>query len=133
MICCYKLSLIRYVAYFNAKCSAIGPKVKAGKNASAAIMMITAKIIIPKVDVSLFSVPADSGINFLLASIPAMATGPMIGRKRPSIIIKPALTFQNILLSANPSKPEPLLAAATADGQSHNDSCGTIYSWMMFS
>jgi len=49
-------------------------------------MIITAKIITPNVEVSLFSVPADSGINFLLANMPAMATGPMIGKKRPSII-----------------------------------------------
>ena len=85
------------------KCSAIGPKVNAGKNDSAATMMITANIITPKVPVSVFNVPADSGTNFLFARIPAIATGPMIGRKRDTKITKPVLTFQKILLAVRPA------------------------------
>src|SRR5687768_16516299 len=72
--------------------------------------MITAKVISAKVMVSVFSVPADSGMYFLDPSKPAMATGPMMGRKRPSNNTKPVDTFQNTLLSPRPSNPEPLFA-----------------------
>jgi hypothetical protein len=89
--------------YFIEKCSAIGPKVKAGKNDNAAIITITANTMIPKVAVSVLSVPADSGMNFLLASIPAIATGPMIGKNRARKITNPVLTFQKILLAVNPA------------------------------
>ena len=85
------------------KCSAIGPNVNAGRNDSAATITITAKIITPKVPVSVFKVPADSGTNFLLARIPAIATGPMIGKKRDMKITKPVLTFQNMLLAVSPA------------------------------
>src|SRR6185437_12214719 len=98
--------------YLIETCSAIGPKASDGKNDSAATINITAKIITPKVAVSVLSVPADSGINFLLASIPAMATGPMIGKNRPRKMTKPVLTFQKILLAVSPAYPEPLLAEA---------------------
>jgi len=40
--------------YLAEKYSAIGPKVKAGKKDNAATMMITAKTIKPKVEVSVF-------------------------------------------------------------------------------
>jgi hypothetical protein len=62
------------------KYSAIGPNVNAGKKANAAKITITAKVINPKVSVSVFKVPALSGIYFLLAKMPAIATGPIIGR-----------------------------------------------------
>ena len=93
------------------KCSAIGPKVNAGKNESAATITITAKIITPKVPVSVFNVPADSGTNFLLARIPAIATGPIIGRKRDTKITKPVLTFQKMLFAVSPLIADPLFAA----------------------
>ncbi len=48
---------------------------------------------------SVLNVPADSGIYFLFASKPAMATGPMIGRNLASNITMPPVTFQQILLS----------------------------------
>ena len=48
-------------------------------------------------------VPADSGMNFLLANIPAMATGPMIGKNRARKMTKPVLIFQKILLEVSPA------------------------------
>ena len=92
------------------KYSAIGPKASAGKNERAVRIRITAKVIIPNVHESVLSVPADSGIYFLLASIPIIATGTMMGKNRPNIKAIPVLMFQKILLSARPSKPLPLLA-----------------------
>ena len=62
------------------KYSAIGPKVSAGKKDRAATIKITLKVITAKVAVSVFNVPALSGINFFCASRPAMATCPTIGR-----------------------------------------------------
>ena len=66
--------------YLTEKYSAIGPKVKAGKNDNAARIKITAKTNKPKVEVSVLSVPLLSGIYCFAANIPAIATGPMIGR-----------------------------------------------------
>src|ERR1700744_2893766 len=100
--------------YLIEKCSAIGPNDSAGKNDSAATMNITAKIMIPNVVVSVFSVPADSGTNFLLVKIPAMATGPMIGKNLPMKITRPVDTFQKILFAVKPASPEPLFAALDA-------------------
>ena len=97
--------------YFSVKYSAKGPSAKAGKNDKAAIIAITAKTIIPKIEVSVFKVPALSGIYFLLASNPAIANGPIIGMKRLKSNTIPVVIFQNGLLSPKPSKPEPLLAA----------------------
>ena len=88
----------------------MGPSAKAGKKESAATMTITANTIIPNVPVSVFNVPALSGIYFFFARIPAMATGPMIGRNRESNITIPQVIFQNGTPSPNPSKPVPLLA-----------------------
>ena len=47
-----------------------------GKNDKAATIKMTANVITPNVAVSVFNVPALSGINFFLARIPAMATCP---------------------------------------------------------
>ncbi|MNY70540.1 hypothetical protein D3C86_2086960 [compost metagenome] len=74
--------------------------------------MITAKVIAPKVTVSVLKVPADSGIYLFSAKRPAMATGPIMGRNRLKSKINPVLIFHQILLSARPSNPEPLLAFA---------------------
>ena len=60
--------------FYKLKCSAIVLKECAGKNDKAATMKITAKVITPKVTVSVFNVPALSGTYFLLANNPAMAT-----------------------------------------------------------
>ena len=60
--------------FYKLKYSAIGPNDKAGKNDSAATMKITAKVITAKVTVSVFKVPALSGINFLFANNPAIPT-----------------------------------------------------------
>lgn len=50
--------------YFKLKYSASGPSARAGKNDSAVMMMITAKVISPKVPVSVGNVPDDSGTYF---------------------------------------------------------------------
>ena len=86
------------------KYSAIGPNASAGKNESAATIKITAKTIKPKVGVSVFSVPLLSGIYILDAKIPAIATGPMMGKYLPKSITKPQAIFQNGVLSPSPSK-----------------------------
>ena len=49
---------------YKLKCSAIVLKACTGKKDRAATMEITTNVIIPKVSVSVFSVPALSGINF---------------------------------------------------------------------
>jgi hypothetical protein len=92
------------------KYSAIGPNVSGGKYESAVTITITAIVITPNVAESVLSVPADSGMNFLFARRPAMATGQMIGRNLASNIITPPVTFHQILLSPRPSNPLPLLA-----------------------
>jgi len=66
--------------FYNEKYSAIGPNASAGKKDKAATITITANTIKPKVAVSVFNVPALSGIYFLFANMPAIATGPIIGR-----------------------------------------------------
>src|SRR4249920_2464884 len=88
----------------------MGPSDKAGKNDSAATIRITENTMIPNVLVSVFNVPADSGTNFFLARIPAIATGPIMGRKRESSMTRPQVMFQNGTPSPRPSKPDPLLA-----------------------
>src|SRR6185312_12965810 len=92
------------------KYSAIGPNERAGKKDSAATMRITDRTIIPKVPVSVFRVPALSGMYFFLARIPAIATGPMMGKKRDKSITVPHAIFQKGVLSPSPSNPDPLLA-----------------------
>ncbi len=82
----------------------------AGKNDSAATIMITANVIPANVNVSVFNVPALSGMDFFSASNPAMATGHIIGRNLPSSRTIPHEISQNKVLSPNPSKPEPLVA-----------------------
>ena len=49
---------------YKLKCSAIVLKACTGKKDRAATMKITTNVIIPKVSVSVFSVPALSGMNF---------------------------------------------------------------------
>ena len=103
---------LKYLAfYFSVKYSANGPSASAGKNDKAAIIAITAKVMIPKIEVSVFRVPALSGMYFLPANKPAIANGPMIGIKRLNSNTIPVVIFQNGLLSPKPSNPEPLLAA----------------------
>ena len=90
----------------------MGPKVNAGKNANAATINITAKVINPKVPVSVFNVPALSGMNFFFANNPAIATGPIIGKNLDNNITKPQVIFQKTDgVSPKPSKPLPLFAA----------------------
>src|SRR4051812_18228043 len=96
--------------YFIPKYSAKGPNASAGKKLSATTIAITANVIIPNVAVSVFNVPALSGTYFFLASIPAMATGPIMGKKRDNSITIPQVIFQNGTPSPKPSKPLPLLA-----------------------
>ena len=77
--------------YYKLKCSAIVLNACAGKNDKAATIKITAKVITPKVTVSVFSVPALSGTYFFPANRPAMATWPAIGKKRPKISVQPVV------------------------------------------
>ena len=88
----------------------MGPNTSGGKYDNAVMMMIMAKVNIPKVRESTFNVPEDSGIYFFFANNPMMAIGPMIGRNLPNNNTNPVVTFQKILLSPSPSKPLPLLA-----------------------
>ncbi|MNE40735.1 hypothetical protein D3C80_1347730 [compost metagenome] len=74
------------------------------------MITITAKTIIPNVPVSVRRVPLPSGIYFFSASIPAIATGPIIGRKRPNSNTTPVAIFHQGVLSPSPSNPLPLLA-----------------------
>ena len=101
---------LHFTSHHLLKNSDIGPKANAGKKLSAAIIAITAKTMMPNVVVSVFNVPALSGTYFFFARIPAMATGPMMGRKRPINITMPQVIFQNGTPSPKPSKPLPLLA-----------------------
>ena len=105
------LFLTNKINYFNKKYSARGPRAKAGKKAKAAKIIMTAYVIIENVPVSVLNVPADSGITFFDARMPAMATGPIMGRNLPISITNEVVTFQNKLLSDKPSNPLPLLAA----------------------
>ena len=104
--------------YLLAKYSANGPSANAGKNDNAAMMAITAKTMTPKIVVSVFSVPALSGMYFLLANNPAIANGPIIGKNLLNNKTIPVEMFQNGLLSPKPSKPEPLLAALEVNSYS---------------
>ena len=92
------------------KYSAIGPSAKAGKKQSATTIMIVANTIIPNVPVSVFNVPALSGIYFFFARMPAIATGPIIGMNLANSITIPHVMFQNGTPSPRPSNPEPLFA-----------------------
>ena len=64
----------------------------------------------PNVPVSVFKVPADSGVYFLLARIPAIATGPIMGKNLASNMMMPQLIFHQGVLSPKPSNPLPLFA-----------------------
>jgi signal transduction histidine kinase len=75
-------------------------------------IMITENNRLPKAPECKCKVPAVSGTGALYASHPAMANGPMMGKKRAKSITTPVLMFQKGVLSPNPSKPEPLLAEA---------------------
>ena len=77
----------------------MGPNANAGKNDNAAMINITANTMMPNVDVSVLSVPALSGTYFFFARIPAMATGPMMGKNLASNITVPQAIFQKGVLS----------------------------------
>lgn len=93
------------------KYSAKGPNTSEGKNASAAIIIITASVINPNVPVSVLNVPADSGIYFFFDITPAIATGAIIGMNLENNNITPVVTFQKTLLAVKPLIADPLLAA----------------------
>ena len=96
----------------------MGPSDKAGKNDKAATINITANTIMPKVDVSVFSVATLSGIYFFFARIPAMATVPMMGRKRANNIMMPSAIFQKGVLAPSPPNSDPLFADAELNSYS---------------
>ena len=74
------------------------------------MITMTEMVITPNVTESVFKVPKDSGIYFLFARRPTMATGPIMGMNLAISMTIPADMFQKELLSARPSKPLPLLA-----------------------
>ena len=55
------------------------------------------------------SVPALVAIFFFPARLPAIASVPMIGRKRANSMTSPSETFKNTVFALNPAKAEPLL------------------------
>src|SRR5580692_183894 len=91
--------------------SAKGPNTSDGKKAKAAMIIITASVIIPNVPVSVLRVPTDSGIYFFLDIMPAMATGAIIGMNLENNNMTPVVTFQKILFAVKPLIADPLLAA----------------------
>ena len=103
---------------YKEKYSARGPSANGGKYDRAVMIAITAKIMTPKVSVSVLRVPAPLGMYFLLPSKPAIANGPMMGRNRASNKEMPVVRFQNTLLSARPSNPLPLFAFAEVNSYS---------------
>src|SRR6187431_2761230 len=100
------------------KYSAKGPRASAGKNESAAMMMITESNTATKAGLSTFNVPELSGIYFFEASDPAIARGPMIGMNLPNNMARPQRIFQKGVASPSPSKPDPLLAAEEVNSYS---------------
>ena len=104
--------------YLIPKNSEIGPSANAGKKLSAATINITANTMIPNVDVSVLSVPALSGTYFFFARIPAMATGPMMGKNRASNITVPGAIFQKGVLFPRPPNSLPLFADAEVNSYS---------------
>ena len=96
----------------------MGPRANAGKKLNAATINITANTIMPNVEVSVLSVPALSGTYFFFARIPAIATGPIMGKNLASNITVPQAIFQKGVLSPRPSKPLPLLADAEVNSYS---------------
>ena len=64
------------------------------------------------VRLSVRSVPVVSGTRFFTASDPASASGSTSAGNRPSSRTTPVAMFQAGLLSASPSNPDPLFAAA---------------------
>ena len=71
---------------------------------------MTASVMNPKVNVSVFSVPEPSGMNFFSARHPAMAIGPIIGINLERRRTIPVEIFHQGVLSPRPSKPDPLFA-----------------------
>src|SRR5882762_2833845 len=71
------------------KYSAIGPNVNAGKNESAATIIITQSSTALNAILSTFRVPALSGMYLFEASEAAMANGPMMGMNLASNITIP--------------------------------------------
>ena len=91
------------------KNSASGPNAKAGKKLSAPIIRtikISKKTNIPFV---VESVPALVAIFLFPARLPAIASVPMIGRKRANSMTRPSETFKNTVFALKPAKAEPLL------------------------
>ncbi len=72
------------------RCSAIGPRLSAGKNVSAPMIRITAISKQAKVAPSVGNVPAVTGAIFFGARLPAIASAGMMTPKRPSSITTPS-------------------------------------------
>ncbi|MNW64040.1 hypothetical protein D3C74_422850 [compost metagenome] len=63
---------------------------------------------------SVRSVPVVTGVGALAFNEAATASNAIMDTYRPKNITAPVVTFQNTLLSAIPSNPEPLFAADDA-------------------
>ena len=85
------------------KYSAKGPSASAGKNDSAAIMMITDSNTATNAGLCTFNVPALSGIYFLEARDPAIAIGPMIGMNLPKSIFFKSFEGKLSFMSLGPT------------------------------
>ena len=71
--------------------------------------------MIIKVTLSVFSEPIDSFTFFFASRDPAIASCATMEKYLPKNIASPVVIFQNTLLSASPSNPEPLFAAEEAN------------------
>ena len=101
------------------KASAIGPNANTGKKLNAPNTKITPAVTLVNNTVSVRKVPAVIGTGCLRDMPSASSNRARIGTYRPIRILTLALRFHHKLVgagaeSANPSKPEPLLAEAEA-------------------
>ena len=94
----------------NKKWSEIGPAIIAGNSERTFIMMIRIKRNTPKVNPSLLRVPTDRGVYVFSINIPDIHNAPIKGINLPKSIAKAVVKFQKIVLSPNPSNPEPFPA-----------------------
>ncbi len=87
----------------------MAPRLSAGKKVSALTIKITKTSSEVNRGVVTGNVPADSGTNFLLARLPAIARIGMTAKKRPSNMAKPSETLYQRVFALRPPKAEPLL------------------------
>ena len=94
------------------KCSTTGPSVSAGKKVSAPTIRTTPTSRPTNKGPFVGKVPADAGITFLLARLPATASSGMIMRKRPISIAIPTVMLNHGVLAFSPINALPLFPVA---------------------